>query len=244
MNKQSQKKIGWCDTTLNPVVGCTYGCEFCYAERMNRRFHYIEDFKKPQFFPERLEQLKSKKPRIIFMDSMSDIADWRPEWIEEVFEAIIQNPQHHYLFLTKRPECYRHVVSVVTHMCSKATYPTFEKVFKTVWFGVTITCPDEIERLSRMSAFLPNRFASIEPIQARFDSLKGVKLLDWVIVGPETGNREGKVVPPKWWIEELAWICAGDKVPIFMKESCVPIVGEENMLRQFPEGLRRRENAR
>lgn len=40
------------------------------------------------------------------MDSMSDIADWEEEWIEEVFRAIEKNPQHNYLFLTKRPYIY------------------------------------------------------------------------------------------------------------------------------------------
>ena len=57
-------------------------------EKMNTRFKWIEDWNKPQFFPERLEKLKSKKPKIIFMNSMSDIADWKEEWIEEVFKAM------------------------------------------------------------------------------------------------------------------------------------------------------------
>lgn len=31
-------KIDWCDTTWNPVTGCLHGCEYCYAERMVKRF--------------------------------------------------------------------------------------------------------------------------------------------------------------------------------------------------------------
>ncbi len=59
----NQTKIEWCDKTLNPVVGCSYGCPYCYARRINTRFRYVPDFSEPQFFPERLEQLKSKKTR-------------------------------------------------------------------------------------------------------------------------------------------------------------------------------------
>lgn len=96
MNKT---KIEWCDKTLNPVVGCSYGCPYCYARRINARFHYVPDFSEPRFFPERLEQLKSKTPAKVFLTSMSDPADWRREWVDAVIEAIESNPQHEYLLL-------------------------------------------------------------------------------------------------------------------------------------------------
>lgn len=54
-------KIEWCDATVNPVVGCTKGCAYCYARRLNQRFQWIEDFSIPQFFPGRLRQLSTKK---------------------------------------------------------------------------------------------------------------------------------------------------------------------------------------
>lgn len=96
MNKT---KIEWCDKTLNPVVGCSYGCPYCHARRINARFHYVPDFSEPRFFPERLEQLKSKTPAKVFLTSMSDPADWRREWVDAVIEAIESNPQHEYLLL-------------------------------------------------------------------------------------------------------------------------------------------------
>ena len=94
MNKT---RIDWCTHTVNPVVGCTFGCPYCYARKMNDRFQWIEDWNKPVFYHERLEKLKSKKPKIIFMNSMSDVADWEDGWIETVFKAIAENPQHIYL---------------------------------------------------------------------------------------------------------------------------------------------------
>ena len=31
-------KIDWCDATWNPVTGCLYGCEYCYARKIAERF--------------------------------------------------------------------------------------------------------------------------------------------------------------------------------------------------------------
>jgi len=221
-------KIEWCDTTLNPVVGCTYGCEFCYAERMNRRFNWIEDFRKPQFFPERIQQLYSNKPKVIFLDSMSDIADWKHCWRDQIEWAIMKNPQHTFLFLTKRPE--------------KAIEEGLFVIRKNVWNGVSITKESEISRFN----FLPangNRFASVEPLHE--DMLLTEKhnmfyrFINWVIIGAETGNRKGRIIPRPEWIIKIAEGCKENDIPVFMKDSLIPIIGARNMLREFPEELRK-----
>lgn len=31
-------KIDWCDSTWNPITGCLYGCEYCYARKIAYRF--------------------------------------------------------------------------------------------------------------------------------------------------------------------------------------------------------------
>lgn len=223
MNKT---KIEWCDSTLNPVIGCTHNCPFCYARRMNQRFKWIDDFSKPQFFPERLEQLKCKTPKNIFMDSMSDIADWEEEWIEEVFRAIEKNPQHNYLFLTKRPYIYERMKLL------------FHK--DNVWCGATAidrnSCIlnniylDQIHEL--------NTFLSIEPLLEEVGFGLG-PYVKWVIIGAETGKRKGKVIPKIEWIEKIVSECDRYNIPVFMKDSLIPIVGVENMLREFPEGLKK-----
>ncbi len=220
----NKTKIEWCDSTLNPVIGCTYGCEFCYARKLNNRFGWNENFEVPKFYVERLKKLENKKSQNIFMDSMSDLADWQDHWIEATFKAIEQNPQHNYLFLTKRPE-----------IC---TFITGENI----WNGVTITCENEVSRFNRLPAQY-NRFASIEPIME--DLLLGEKhnlffgFIHWVIIGAETGNRKNKVIPKKEWIVQIVSDCDKYDIPVFMKESLVPIVGEENMRRDFPMGLRK-----
>ena len=218
-------KIEWCDSTLNPVCGCTFGCEFCYARRLNNRFGWVKDFSKPQFFPERLKKLKAKKSRNIFMDSMSDIADWEDEWLYETFKAIEENPQHNYLFLTKRP------------LYSKWTQ--FKK--DNVWCGITTINEKAVNRA--IFYFLGtkglNTFLSIEPLLEEVQFVDGLGLgsINWVIIGAETGNRKNKVIPKVEWIEQIVSGCDICGIPVFMKDSLIPIIGEKNMRREFPKGL-------
>ena len=218
MNKT---KIEWCDCTVNPVLGCTYGCPFCYARRMNQRFGWIDDFAKPQFFPERLKLLDSKKPKIIFMDSMSDIADWKQEWREETFRAMRHNSQHIYLFLTKRPQVYEEIFST----------PGTEFPSTNCWFGWSQTKP--ADGTFNMPKYLPT-FASIEPILVPF---KNPEIqADWVIIGAETGNRKGKVIPKREWIESIVNECRKYGIPVFMKGSLKDIWGEP-LIQEFPESF-------
>ena len=75
-----------------------------------------------------------------------------------------------------------------------------------------------------------------------WDSVDGKDLktsIDWIIVGAETGNRKNKVAPKKEWIDSIVEQGKIFNIPVFMKDSLIPILGEENMLREFPEGLRR-----
>jgi len=209
----NKTKIDWCTHTINPVVGCTFGCEYCYARKMNDRFQWIENWNEPKFYPERLAELSSKKPKIIFMNSMSDIADWEDEWKDETFKVIRENPQHIYLFLTKR--------------LSKA-YPDV-KYTDNIWLGNTITRQkDFIKEYGR--PFGAKRFYSIEPI------LELIKLpmnnipqknVQWVIVGAETGNRKGKVIPERDWIVDMKNQCIELGIPLFMKDSLEELMGED-----------------
>ena len=59
-----EMKIDWCDSTINPVVGCKRGCPYCYAKKINDRFHIIPDFTNPQLKPNCLAPL-TKSPRTV-----------------------------------------------------------------------------------------------------------------------------------------------------------------------------------
>ena len=63
-------------------------------------------------------------------------------------------------------------------------------------------------------------------------------LVDWVIVGAETGQRKDKAIPKREWVESLLKDCREEGVPFFMKENLADIWGEK-LVREFPAGLRR-----
>jgi protein gp37 len=90
------------------------------------------------------------------------------------------------------------------------------------------------------------RYLSVEPIldEMHFNSVwnygSHLSYVEWVIIGAETGNRKDKVTPKKRWIENIVHGCKRKNIPVFMKESLIPIVGEENMLREFPPALQPR----
>jgi len=119
-------KIDWSDETINPLGHGCYGtgtkdnpkiCEYCYAVKMAKRNMRNCDLC-AKFIPhthfEQLDKLKQwKKPKTIFVQSMGDLfGDWVPdEWIEKVFDACLESPQHRYLFLTKNPKRYIKILS-------------------------------------------------------------------------------------------------------------------------------------
>src|SRR5207249_2957651 len=92
-------RIEWTDATWNPVTGCTKispGCAHCYAETFAERFRGVRGHPYEQGFdlklwPERLQlPLRWKKPRRIFVNSMSDLfhMDIPDDFISQVFETM------------------------------------------------------------------------------------------------------------------------------------------------------------
>ena len=175
----------------------------------------------------RLDQpSKWSEPRTIFVCSMADLfGKWVPdEWIEAVINACIAAPQHRYLFLTKNPARYMHLIA-------NGIIPENQPNF---WFGSTATIPE-------MEFFWcdeVNTFVSIEPILAPFEDLtdEGIdqaSKTNWIIVGAETGNRKNKVIPQKSWIDEIVSAAKKAGTPVFMKESLREIMGDD-FIQQFP----------
>src|ERR1700710_185049 len=106
-------RIEWTDATWNPVRGCTQispGCTHCYAETFAERFRGVKGHAYEQGFdlrlvPEKLQEpLKWKKPRMIFVNSMSDLfQNGVPnEFIDRCFSVMALARQHTFQVLTKR----------------------------------------------------------------------------------------------------------------------------------------------
>jgi len=183
----------------------------------------------PTFHRYRLEEPQLKKqPQNIFVCSMADLfGDWVPyEWLDKVFDVCNGAPQHRYLFLTKNPKRYMEL---------------FNKLPRgnNFWFGTSVTTEDTEYWYSDSR----NWFLSIEPIMSNFSG-KGISgqvpLWDgpglkphWVIVGAETGNRKGKVIPKREWIENIVNECRRSKVPVFLKNSLAPI-WREPLIQEYP----------
>lgn len=76
---------------------------------------------------------------------------------------------------------------------------------------------------------------SVEPIleQMSRSSIENLTAMHWVIVGAETGNRKGRVIPEKEWIAEIADECKCCRIPIFMKDSLRELMGVD-FRQEFP----------
>jgi protein gp37 len=118
---------------MNIVIGCTVGCAYCYARNNVKRWHMIDDFAAPEFFPGKLKMMEKKRPQNFLLTGMSDLSGWKSEWRDEVFEKIRENPQHQFLFLTKRPDLL-----------------DFDTDLENAWFGVTVTRKAELWRIDAL----------------------------------------------------------------------------------------------
>lgn len=203
-------KIDWCDSTINCVYGCPNNCKYCYGNVMNNRFHFCKDWKVPEWKPEHLKDFYSKKPKSIFIDSMSDIGTWKQEWFNAVGKAINDNPQHKYIALTKRLDRFLDIMN-------RADVGFVHNLY----FGTSITTQEQADKIDEIPDFF-----SIEPI------LEPIKIPDnkfpvVLIIGAETGNRKGKVIPQKEWIDNIVKQADTHCCIVFMKKSLRKIMGKD-----------------
>ena len=206
--------IEWTDMTWNPVTGCTkisQGCKHCYAERLAHRLHamglerYRNDFK-VTLHPDLIELPFSwKKPRMIFVNSMSDLFhdDIPLTFIRRVFKTMERTPQHIYQVLTKRSERLKLVASTISWPAN-------------VWMGVSVEAGRVIQRIHDL-ADTPARikFLSCEPLIGPLDHLP-LDNIDWVIVGGESGPKARAM--KKEWVESIYSQCRANHVAFFFKQ--------------------------
>lgn len=254
----SVSKIDWCDSSWSPVTGCLHGCEYCYARRIANRFgrkddqeNVNHDLQNPLFrvyrddlgvqhtgsklaypygFDPTMHRYKLdepqhwKKARTIFVCSMADLfGEWVPDdWIKAVFKACEQAPQHRYLFLTKNSSRYTQLVK------KGIVLPNYIKW----WYGYTI---DGLKPVPRDAPINKGVFCSVEPIQRKPDlrMLDEIAMTSWAIIGAETGNRKGKIIPERIWIESIVNRCRDEMIPVFMKESLRELMGND-FTQEFP----------
>jgi protein gp37 len=218
--------IEWTDVTWNPVAGCsvaTAGCTNCYAMRMAARLESMSVAKYDGLTRKSgkryvwsgkvtLDWLaldipsRWKKPRRVFVNSMSDLfhPEVTDEFIVAVWAAMRRSPQHTYQILTKRPERMR-------SLTEKEAIP----LLRNVWLGTSVEGNSVVHRLNdlrRTAAVV--RFVSFEPL---IGSVKDANLaeIDWAIVGGESGPNARAM--DSSWVGEIAHLCRESRTAFFFK---------------------------
>lgn len=228
--------IEWADATWNPVVGCTRvseGCRNCYAEAMAHRFRTAPMSSTPndprahplnlltddhgrwngtvRLLPDRLsEPLRWRKPRRIFVCSMSDLFHAKVpfDFVDHVLATAALCPQHTFMILTKRPElmaeyltgCRRrnfHVHAAAAEMINgdwsrmpgdmaqtRSSGGTWWPL-RNVWLGTSVEdqkrADERIPHLLRCPAAV--RFLSVEPMLSLVDIAEAIAKLPGAFQG-------------------------------------------------------------
>lgn len=203
----------------------------------------------PTFHRYRLNEYANKKGRTIFVCSMADLfGEWVPdEWITEVFKTCATAPQHIYLFLTKNPDRVYWDDENGNDSVWKSAFDNIsnENMKKLhMMFGASVTS-DNDSNLEKAYSNLNIDWVSIEPLLGEINedffsytprnpnSGDDIARWKWVIIGAESGNRKGKVVPKREWIESIVEECRVYDIPVFMKNSLADIWGEP-LIQEFP----------
>lgn len=212
--------IEWTEATWNPSTGCTKissGCKNCYAATLSKRLKtmgmkkYENEFEFTEHKDEIELPLEWKKPKKIFVNSMSDLFHEKStmEFVAKCFDTMIKANWHIYQILTKRP----------TRMIefSKLFYNYFGyKIPPHIWMGTSVEDSDNVWRIDELRKVDCNiRFISFEPL---IGSVGEVNLseIQWVIIGGESGYGYRPV--KKEWIIEIINQCKEQKVAVFFKQ--------------------------
>ena len=242
MNFQKAKGIGWCDATWNPITGCLgprgdgARCPYCYAHKLaNGRLKSLylsnpvviagdpNDPFAPRFWQGRLlEPINHKQAAKIFVCDMGELfGDWlHPYFIDLVFNAIKQCPQHTFQLLTKQPQ-----------NLPKFEYPD------NCWVGVSVThakmMADAVSNLAVIEA--GKRFISFEPLLEPIPVKGLINFLDWIILGGKSGKDP--FYPPLKWIVDIEDTAKEAGIPVFEKSNLVPYPSPKFLRQEFPASL-------
>ena len=219
-NMAGKSTIEWTDMTWNPATGCTKvspGCKNCYADVMANRLHamgkkkYTNKFEYTEHITSIEDPLKLKRPRMIFVNSMSDFFHERSTipFMMKCFETMLRTPQHTYQILTKRPQKMlefsklfeeHHDIKIPPH----------------IWMGVSVESQPYMERIEYLRQVRCHiKFISFEPL---LSDIKDICLtgIDWSIIGGESGR--GYRAVKSQWINNIIQQCQAQNVPVFFKQ--------------------------
>jgi len=207
-------QIEYTHSSWNPVTGCSRvsaGCLHCYAERMAKRLQGMGVPKYRNGFdvtlhPDVLEDpLSWKKPRLIFVNSMSDLFHEKIpiKYLRQIFDVMARADWHVFQVLTKRAER-------LAELSPKLDWPP------NVWMGVTVESSKfthRIDLLRETGAAI--KWLSMEPLLTEVPGMN-LSEIDWIVVGGESGP--GARPMKKDWVIDIQRQCREQKVHFFFKQ--------------------------
>lgn len=256
--------IAWTDATWSPLVGCqkvSSGCAHCYAVREVHRLAHnahpqiardfaalVERHSNGQLdwtgtvrlIPGRLTQPQQwRKPRRIFVNSMSDVFAAQPHEIAAIFGAMAAAPQHIFQVLTKRPEAMRALFTMPSnpdlfhgdiwdeiaeeirqypHVDTAIAWQGEQPYLRNVWLGVSVETRAYLPRLPCLrKTHAALRFVSFEPLLEDLGDLSPwLPGLDWAIVGGESGPNARPCHLA--WLRSVVRQCQAADIPCFVKQ--------------------------
>lgn len=206
--------IEWTESTWNPVTGCTkisLGCRYCYAERMAKRLQAMGQANYASGFKVALHDhavelpLTWKKPRNIFVNSMSDLFHKAVpvEFILRIFDVMRRADWHQFQLLTKRSERLLELDQQLFWLPH-------------IWMGVSVEDQDHVYRIDHLrQTHAHTKFLSVEPLLGPLSDLD-LSGIDWVIVGGESGPGARPMKPA--WVTSIRDQCREVRVPFFFKQ--------------------------
>lgn len=206
--------IEWTEMTWNPTTGCnkvSAGCKYCYAEVMAKRLQamgiekYANGFKLALHEDALYIPYLWKKPKIVFVNSMSDLfhKDIPLSFIQRVFDVMNNNSQHIFQILTKRSDIL-------------LKYNKELDWGPNIWMGVSVEnkkVMHRIDDLRKTDAHV--KFLSCEPLIGPLPNMN-LESINWVIVGGESGRKPRPMNSN--WVLDILYQCRENNVKFFFKQ--------------------------
>lgn len=216
----TKSNIEWTDATWNPIRGCTPvspGCKNCYASAIAKRFSFsagpfeglvrvnaagqrTKEWNGNIKFVEKhyLDPLRWKKPRCIFVNSMSDLfhENVTDAVIDKIFAVMFLCPHHTFQILTKRPD--RMLSYILSKKHEPNTTSTFRSIAEALW-ALTDIDPKLVRR------------HGIDPLRVAQDIIRGDSANWWpmpnVMLGTSAENQKyfNERIGPIERLHDLKW---------------------------------------
>lgn len=231
--------IEWCDSTINPSMGCE-GCELwtkktriCYAGVLHETRPgtpgFAHKFENPEVFPDRMEQAASwkdlrgtervgrksspDKPWLNACPRTIFVGDMGDLFSVSIKDQFIRN------VMQQAAGMHQHIWQFLTKRPKRMAELFPDELPKNIWMMTSVTDNRSLVRvewLKKTNAYVKG--LSIEPLFADISAELEYHLdgIDWVIVGGASGVGVPRTEPE--WIHKIVQLCSRNRIPVFVKQ--------------------------